>query len=52
MAAADAFSEYYAELLQNTYDCVDRIVTQRLLFHSARPRAASAAGGDGCTVMT
>jgi hypothetical protein len=26
MAALDAFSEYYAELLQGTYDCVDRIV--------------------------
>ena len=26
MAASDAFSEYYAELLQGTYDCVDRIV--------------------------
>jgi hypothetical protein len=26
MTASDAFSEYYAELLQGTYDCVDRIV--------------------------
>src|SRR5262245_54496764 len=26
MTANDAFSEYYAELLQGTYDCVDRIV--------------------------
>ena len=26
MAASDAFSEYYTELLQGTYDCVDRIV--------------------------
>jgi len=26
MAASDAFSKYYAELLQDTYDCVDRIV--------------------------
>ena len=26
MAASDAFSKYYAELLQGTYDCVDRIV--------------------------
>lgn len=26
MVASDAFSKYYAELLQDTYDCVDRIV--------------------------
>jgi hypothetical protein len=26
MTASDAFSEYYAELLQGSYDCVDRIV--------------------------
>jgi hypothetical protein len=26
MTASDAFSEYYAELLQGTYDCVDRVV--------------------------
>lgn len=26
MTGSDAFSEYYAELLQGTYDCVDRIV--------------------------
>ena len=26
MTASDAFSEYYADLLQGTYDCVDRIV--------------------------
>ena len=26
MAASDAFSEYYTELLQGTYDCVDRVV--------------------------
>jgi hypothetical protein len=26
MTASDAFSEYYAKLLQGTYDCVDRIV--------------------------
>jgi hypothetical protein len=26
MTASDAFSEYYAELLQVSYDCVDRIV--------------------------
>ena len=26
MTASDAFSEYYAELLQGVYDCVDRIV--------------------------
>ena len=26
MTASDAFSEYYARLLQATYDCVDRIV--------------------------
>ena len=26
MAVSDAFSEYYTELLEGTYDCVDRIV--------------------------
>jgi hypothetical protein len=26
MIASDEFSQYYAELLQGTYDCVDRIV--------------------------
>src|ERR1700758_2237664 len=26
MTASDAFSAYYAELLQGTYDCTDRIV--------------------------
>jgi hypothetical protein len=26
MTTVDAFSEYYTELLQGTYDCVDRIV--------------------------
>jgi len=26
MTASDAFSEYYAELVQGSYDCVDRIV--------------------------
>ena len=26
MTASDAFSKYYAELLEGTYDCVDRIV--------------------------
>jgi hypothetical protein len=26
VSVSDAFSEYYAELLQGTYDCVDRIV--------------------------
>jgi hypothetical protein len=26
MTGPDAFSEYYAELLQGTYDCVDRVV--------------------------
>ena len=26
MAASDEFSEYYTELIQGTYDCVDRIV--------------------------
>jgi hypothetical protein len=26
MTASDAFSEYYAELLQGTYDCADRVV--------------------------
>jgi hypothetical protein len=26
MTASDAFSEYYAELLQGTYDCTDRVV--------------------------
>jgi hypothetical protein len=31
MAASDAFSEYYTELLRGTYDCVDRIVLNGLL---------------------
>jgi hypothetical protein len=26
MTASDAFSEYYADLLQGTYDCEDRVV--------------------------
>src|SRR5215471_18465813 len=26
MTASDAFSKYYAELLQGSYDCVDRVV--------------------------
>ena len=30
MTGSDAFSEYYAELLQGTYDCVDRVGTQRI----------------------
>jgi hypothetical protein len=30
MNTSDAFSEYYAGLLQATYDCVDRIVLNAL----------------------
>ena len=51
MAASDAFSKYYAELLQDTYDCVDRIVLNAF-FPFGQTGAASAAGGDGYGVTT
>ena len=50
MTGSDAFSEYYAELLQGTYNCVDRIVLNAF-FHSGKLGVACVPGGDGCMAM-
>ena len=50
MTASDAFSEYYAELLQGTYDCVDRIVLNAF-FPVGQRRVAFGPGGASCAAM-
>src|SRR5215472_15137821 len=51
MTTPDDLSQYYAELLEGIYDCVDRIVVNAF-FPWGGPSAACAAGGDSSTVMT
>jgi hypothetical protein len=47
MTGSDTFSEYYAELLQGSYDCVDRVVLNAF-FPFGQTGVAYVPGGDGC----
>src|ERR1700688_3487380 len=48
MIASDGFSQYYAELLQGAYDCVDRIVLNAF-YPLGQTGGGVARGGDACT---
>src|SRR5215467_943988 len=51
MTVPDTFSAYYADLLQGTYDCLDRIVLNAF-YPLGRPPVGCALGGDTCMAMT
>jgi hypothetical protein len=44
----DQFSALYQDLLEGSYDCVDRVVLNAY-FSMGQPEAAFALGGGSCT---